>query len=271
MLWGKNDASSNTPKYDVIVGSKVTDAAVDGNTAYQNTTPSALTKSQVVGLFGVDEVGADAYLKGVHSGWVLVRQGMGPVESFTTGGTTPAGYGNNATFKATDGVSTAYGYVSSTNSLGGSLSVAIGNSAGLFANLASMTFSGGANAIGNVVIGTGSSGFSNTDYLVFSNGVINAYASVSTNSLGGITGVTINPGQAGAGFAANTGVVVTAYAANGASSNGTTANVAVNHLYGGTNATFSAVLGGRSGRVSTETLVAMSSFTATTNSSIFEA
>lgn len=97
-------------------------------------------------------------------------------------------------------------------------------------------------------ITAGGSGYANTDTLRFTaagTGAVNATATLSTNSTGGITSVTLT--NAGAGFT-NTSVFAAFANSTGGASAGSSANVA-------------ATVGGRAGRTSYETLVAMSSIT----------
>jgi hypothetical protein len=94
------------------------------------------------------------------------------------------------------------------------------------------------------VVATGGSGYTNTDLLKVSGGTVNAAATVTTNSTGGNLVFTFT--NYGTGFinVASSTVAVTN------STGGTTA---------GTGATFTLTLGGRAGRKSYQTLVAMSS------------
>lgn len=95
-----------------------------------------------------------------------------------------------------------------------------------------------------LTINAGGTGYANTDTLTLSvtgTGTVNATGSITTNSTGGITSVAItNPG---AGFTATTVYATFANSTGGASA-GSTANVA-------------GIVGGRAGRVSYETLIAM--------------
>lgn len=103
----------------------------------------------------------------------------------------------------------------------------------------------GTGPIISLTINAGGSGYSNTDVLKFTatgTGTVNATGSITTNSTGGITAVAVT--AAGAGFK-NTVVYATFANSTGGASAGSTANVA-------------AAVGGRAGRVTWETLVAMS-------------
>lgn len=100
----------------------------------------------------------------------------------------------------------------------------------------------------SLTINAGGSGYANTDTLSFTasgTGTVNATATLTTNSTGGITTVVLtNPG---AGFT-NTTVFAAFANSTGGASAGSSANVA-------------ATIGGRAGRTSYQTLVAMGSIT----------
>ena len=85
-----------------------------------------------------------------------------------------------------------------------------------------------------------------------SNGVVNATATITTNSTGGVTALTLTNG--GSGFA-NTGHIVIQVANTTAPSNSTNANTSA-----GTSLTLTLTLGGRAGRVNRETLVALTAY-----------
>lgn len=100
----------------------------------------------------------------------------------------------------------------------------------------------------SLTINAGGSGYANTDTLRFTaagTGTVNATATLSTNSSGGITSVALT--NVGQGFT-NTSVFAAFANSTGGTSAGSSANVA-------------ASVGGRAGRVSFETLVAMGSIT----------
>lgn len=104
----------------------------------------------------------------------------------------------------------------------------------------------GTGSLASLVITTPGKGYSNGDVVIINAGIggTNATATVATSPLGNVTSVSIT--SVGAGFitTAPTGITV----AN--STGGATA---------GTNAVFTATVGGRAGRVQYETLVAMGS------------
>ena len=95
----------------------------------------------------------------------------------------------------------------------------------------------------------GGSGYVNTQVVTLSNGVVNATATITTNSTGGVTALTLTNG--GSGFA-NTGHIVIQVANTTAPSNSTNANTSA-----GSNLTLTLTFGGRAGRVHRETLCAM--------------
>tara|TARA_R110000822_G_scaffold88734_3_gene205478 strand:- start:609 stop:1145 length:537 start_codon:yes stop_codon:yes gene_type:complete len=100
----------------------------------------------------------------------------------------------------------------------------------------------------SLTIGAGGSGYANTDTLKFTasgTGTANATGTMTTNTSGGIATVVIT--DAGAGFT-NTAVYATFANSTGGASAGSSANVA-------------AAIGGRAGRISYNTLVAMGSIT----------
>lgn len=100
----------------------------------------------------------------------------------------------------------------------------------------------GTGPVKTLTITAGGLGYSNTDKLVVSGGTTNAQFSLTTNSTGGI--ISTAPVTVGAGFTNSTTVAV-ANSSGGATS--------------GANATFTVTLGGRAGRITYETLVAMGS------------
>jgi hypothetical protein len=84
--------------------------------------------------------------------------------------------------------------------------------------------------------------YTNGDYILVSNGTLNAYGTITTTNTGGVLSVAVG-NSAGAGFVNTSSAVLTYHTAN------TEANGAV----------VTVTLGGRAGRKQYETLVAMSS------------
>lgn len=107
----------------------------------------------------------------------------------------------------------------------------------------------GTGSIDTIVVTAGGTGYNNTDVIrvtATGTGSVNAIGSITTNSTGGIATLTVT--NRGAGFTAKNPSVAVANSTGGAT--------------GGSAATFLATAGGRAGRVTYETLVAMSSITA---------
>jgi hypothetical protein len=80
-LWAKSDSSNAAP---IHAGVAATNNA-NGATLFGNTTIGVFTDKQAVGIFGVDttEQGVVANPRGAHAGWVVVKQGTGPVATIT--------------------------------------------------------------------------------------------------------------------------------------------------------------------------------------------
>ena len=84
-LWGKSDSSNAAPAFagvDVGIAASATGSSLFGNTqiaAFQT------NHNIAVGIFGVDTteqgVSASSNTHAAHSGWVLVKQGTGPIVS----------------------------------------------------------------------------------------------------------------------------------------------------------------------------------------------
>lgn len=106
----------------------------------------------------------------------------------------------------------------------------------------------GTGPVTSITIGAAGTGYTNGQVVQVSGGTTNAVATIGTNGSGAVTSLTLT--KSGSGFS-NTSVLTTAVKATENGSAGT-----------GTTGTFTPVLGGRAGRVLTETLVAMGSMTA---------
>lgn len=80
-LWSISDSSNAAPKHVGVAATK----NASGADLFGNTTISAFTTNQAVGVFGVDnaEQGVVANPRGAHAGWVVVKQGTGPVATIT--------------------------------------------------------------------------------------------------------------------------------------------------------------------------------------------
>lgn len=92
-LWTNSDATSGAPKHPGVAAT----GNANGATLFGNTQISAFTTDQAVGVFGVDTteqgVSATSKIHPQHAGWVLVKQGTGPIVSISanTGATSPDG------------------------------------------------------------------------------------------------------------------------------------------------------------------------------------
>ena len=82
-LWAKSDSANAAPKHAGVAA--VNNAS--GSDLFGNTQIAAFNTglNQAVGIFGVDttEQAVVSNPRGAHSGWVVVKQGTGPVVSIT--------------------------------------------------------------------------------------------------------------------------------------------------------------------------------------------
>ena len=243
-----------------------TRAAADVN-LFGNTTSGAFIDGIATGVFGVDttEIAVGNNAKGIaHAGWNFRVAGTGPVVSFTITGA-GTNLANGETITVSNGTSNAIGTVT-TNATSNMVSVAVTSVGAGFTstNTAVIAFNRERHLTAITVTGS-TSGYGNTDVISASNGSSNGTATISTNATGGFTnsGITItNIGLFG-NTAANGSVVLTVLAANGSASPGTGATLVAN-LVASNTGNVAITLGGRAGRVSYETLVAMGSLGAQT-------
>lgn len=253
-------------------GSGVVNSRANSTTGlFGNTTADAFNLDQYVGQFGA-EVTVTANVSGeskklTHVGWVKRREGIGGISSIPTVTLTVAGYANGERFSVSGGDSNAQGYIT-TSAAGNAASVTI-TSGGLFPNVSVATINYFRDKHLSTLTVTGSTAaFDNTDVIRVSNSAnfTNASGTIATDGSGAITnaGITITGVGRFANVSTNAQIVIVAYAANGAASNGTGATFAGTIIPStGTPITVSsAVLGGRAGRVTYETLVAMGSLVA---------
>ena len=95
-LWTNVDESAGAPKGSAD-GFAATGVEATGSDLISNTQISAFTTNQAVGVFGVDTteqaVSSSKKVHPQHAGWVLVKQGTGPVVSISanTGAYSPDG------------------------------------------------------------------------------------------------------------------------------------------------------------------------------------
>lgn len=269
--WGNTDNAANSVKWaaqSIQAGSGHAAKASNNTALYNNVTSSAFISELAVGQFGVSktEMGITSdegpY---VHApGWALRRVGEGPL----TGVTVSAGskFVNGETLIVSGGSVNAE-FVLTTNS-NSNLVSATPRNGGVFPNTSVLTYTftheKHIDPTNPVTITDGGLGYDNADYIVVSNSISDARATVGTDADGNITGFTVVSLGLFANDAANTDVIVTIYAANGGSSNGSDAVLVANLVAstGGTNT--APVLGGRAGRVTYETLAVVKEITSGT-------
>jgi hypothetical protein len=291
-LWGRNDqavtANSTTTKETsngAPIGTYVYARTAGGaNAAYGNTSPgshanvdsamfnnvtaNAFVPGQAIGIFGVSATEMSNNVinrspeRPAHAGWNLRRAGTGPVVSFTVTAA-GSGFANGETINVSNGSSNATGTITS-NATANMISVSVTSPGAGWTNTGMAVIAFNREKHVNTVSYTGTAtGYANTDYILISNGTVNATANVSTNSTGGTLTFTINNVGLFSNTQTNTALVVAAKAANGAASGGSGATFSAN-LTTSTGGTVTIALGGRAGRVHHETLVAMGSLGAQT-------
>lgn len=91
-LWSISDSSNAAP---IHAGVAATNNA-NGFNLFGSTTISGYTTNQAVGVFGVDttEQGVAGNPVGAHAGWVVVKQGTGPIASITANASSYSPDGN---------------------------------------------------------------------------------------------------------------------------------------------------------------------------------
>jgi hypothetical protein len=239
-------------------------------TMFQNTTPGTFIPGIAVGIHGVTpaEMSNNTVNSSkdhpAHAGWVIRRAGTGPILSAAI--TTGTGHANGETITVSNGAVNATLTIA-TNGSGTATgaSVTLPGSGWTNTDIAVSTFNR-EKYVTSVTVLNANAGYSNTSILRFSNGTVNSYSTnLSTNTTGGLTAVTLStvglfPNAITAGQVITT---VTKY-------DGTTAtgNVAVTAftpvLANSSGGSVTLTIGGRAGRVHTETLVAMGSLGAQT-------
>jgi hypothetical protein len=162
MLWGSNGASSaNSPMHS---SEQFKANTLNQGHVFMNTTPSAFTNNQVLGVYGVTntqvkaaESNASHHTVNLGPGWYTVKQGMGPAREVTITAN-GAGYSNNDKFVVTSSIAGTVNVSTtvSTNTTGGVLTVGTNNhiNSGLFVNSTSVTI-GITNTSGGAANGTG--------------------------------------------------------------------------------------------------------------------
>jgi hypothetical protein len=246
---------------------------VTGYNMYNNTTVGAFQSGVAAGVFGVSSAevayGRSNGSAGYHSGFVEVTYGTGYVNSFSISG--GSSFANGETVKAVGGSNTAVGTITS-NSTGGGATVVVTSPGAGFTNASSVTASFNREKHVTVIAASGTSAYNNSSILIVSNGTVNATATLSTNSTGGLDAGTIT--ITNVGLFANTqsanGLVITV--ANSTGGSNVTGNASASGftptLGTSSNGTLTFTLGGRAGRVKYETLVAMSGATFANGSTV---
>ena len=249
-----------------------TSQIVAGAELYANTVEGAFVNNAIDGIYGVstDEILTietnTGSSPGLSPGWVLEKRGTGPVTGVTV--TAGSGFANGDTITLSNG--SANGIATLTTNATGNLvsaSVTTGG-AGWFTNTYVVAgFNRETHAAHINYTGT-ATGYSNTDYIVVSNSIINATASVSTNTTGGTLTFTIANTGIFANTTSNTQVVVNIYAANGvAGGTGSGATFTSANLVASTGGSINVTTtGGRSNRKQYEILACVQSMANNTNS-----
>lgn len=261
--WGKTDAADSSPLHAPANFNK-TQTRANANTLFGNTTLGGYVADQVVGVYGVDTTETAVTRRGQHAGWVVRKQGTGPIETISISNV-GANFANNETFVVSGGSVNAVANVT-TNATGNITSLTITNYGRGF----QVNSTGGANVtvapqrekhLMNISV-TGGSGYSNTDVIQAGNGTINGTATITTNSTGGFANADITLTNVGLWGNAKTNAHVSFLVVNttGGNSAGTGATLVAN-LATSTDGAATVTLGGRANRISMETLVAMGTIT----------
>lgn len=285
--WGREDAKANvtaSSTYEksngapigtyALVGGGGGDNAHFGNTLgarantdqnmFGNVTVGAFVTGMAVGVFGVDvteQQVSNAYGM-ANPGWNVRRAGTGYVSQAVPATQAAQKFANGETIIVSNGVTNAT-LLAVTNTNGNIVSFTVYDAGGGWAQSADMavTWNHDVQWVANVQVTGSTTLFDNADYIVCSNGTVNCTANVTTNLTGGVTNTTLASGITEAGLFANTvgisNVVINVYAANGAVSNGQGATFSVKLVNSALTDTITLTAGGRAGRVSWETLVAM--------------
>ena len=255
-LWGKLDQANNAPEQTSVIAG----TSYRGNTIFSNTTPNAVVNNQVAGLFGVDQTEATVKGRGVTPGWVIVRQGTGPITAMTASG--------GAGFVTGDSITVSNGSANATATL-------VANATGNLVSVAIRSTGLGSGYVNNSVVVTGfnrekhvtlitysgtATGYNNTDVITVSNtGFINATATVSTNATGGTLTFTVTNSGRVANTTANAALVVAIANATGGASGGSGATFGANAVASTGGTLTVSTVGGRSGRIQYENIVVVRS------------
>ena len=278
--YGTATGNSGVTGFTGTVNYKVT-----GDVLFGNNQTSVSVNNMVVGVYGVDQTEAGVAGKGVTPGWVVVKQGTGPVTGVAIGaGDTSAKFVNGETMTISNGSSNGVLTFTSNGFAGNSTSnVVVGNiatititsgGAGFDTNTHVVkTFTRQLHVANLTVTGTGT-GYLNTDTIsVYGNATVaattNATATITTNSTGGLTQNSTNIvitklglfqttfTNTAATSTANVRIVV--LAANGSNAVGTGLTITANIVPSTGGNVSITTLGGRAGRTNYETLAVVRS------------
>jgi len=234
--------------------SATVDARVAGAELYANNTEGAFINNLTIGLYGVstDEIltieSSKGSSPGLTPGWVLETIGTGPVTGLTV--SAGVGFANGDTITFSNGSANGTATLT-TNATGNLVSSSVVYGGAGFPNTSSVVagFNREKHAANINYTGT-ATGYSNTDYVVVSNSIINATANVSTNTTGGSLTFTFSKTGTFANTTANNQVVITTYAANGvANGTGSGATFTTANLVASTGGSITiSTMGGHAGR-----------------------
>jgi hypothetical protein len=247
---------------------------VAGMQLYANTVEGAFQNNVIEGIYGVstDEIQTiitnTGSSPGLTPGWILEKRGTGPVTGLTV--TAGAGFSNGDTLTISNGSANGTATLT-TNATGNLVSATINyGGAGFFTNTHVVTGFNREKHAANINYTGTATGYSNTDYVVVSNSIINATANVSTNATGGSLAFTFSNTGIFANTTSNTQVVVKIYAANGvANGTGSGATFTSANLVASTGGSINiTTTGGRSNRKQYEILAAVHKLANNTNSGV---
>lgn len=105
-LWGKINQANNAPKYKVLA-----ESTANGQVLFANTTISAFIPNAATGTYGM----ANNSSPKTHSGWIVRREGTGPVIGLTI--TVPGtGYSNSGVVTISGGLVNATANITTNGS-----------------------------------------------------------------------------------------------------------------------------------------------------------
>ena len=191
--WGNANTSTNAPSWhSVSAGSNA-----NGATLFVNVTPGSFggANGMAVGVFPISVATAQSLRSGIGPGWNLMRQFAGPVATLAISAV-GASYGNLACGLVSNGTTNAEYFVT-VNATGNVQTVSLVTPGAGFTNTGMLKFVLPANGMVKANISVPGIGYTNLDFVTFSNGVTNAVASLTTNSIGAITTVTFTLGGGG--------------------------------------------------------------------------